>query len=432
MDSASFILFALQIVVLLACALVFGELMRKIGQPAVLGEMIGGIVLGPTVFGWLAPQAYQQIFLASPEINAAREALIKLGMLFFLFLAGLEVDLGNLGRAGHRALLIGVSGTVIPILAGLAVAYLAPAAWWGPPAGVPFFTFALFLGLSLANSANPVIARILMDLDLLHEEIGVMTMTASIVDDLVIWILLSLILGQLSLSGAQDLPVTASAGNAEGASLVQGVALTALFIAGVLVIGRWLGPRALHWLRRRLSWPNGFIALTALVVLLVSLAAEKLGVHAFLGAFLAGLALSANQDPGPGEAGASEEARQAISTFIMSFFAPLYFVSIGLTTNFLANFDTRLVILILAVACASKIGAVLLGGRLSGMPASRRLWAVAFGLNARGATGIILASIGLEHAIINDRLYVTMVIMALATSLLAAPLIALLSPRQRP
>lgn len=410
MNSPDFVLFALQMTTMLACAVFFGQLMRKLGQPAVLGEMIGGIFLGPTLLGWLAPQFYTWLFQSSASVSAIRDASIKLGMLFFLFIAGLEINLSDLRRLGRRAVLIGLVGTLLPISIGVGLVYLLPLEFWGPQVQPYFFSFALFIGMNLANSANPVIARILMDLGLLKEDIGVVIMTATIIDDLINWTLFAIILSNIAPTeqALTDFPVT--------------IAMVLLFFVIVLGGGRWIGPRLLHWIKGHVSWPAGFIAVTTLAILLAGSIAEKLGIHAFLGAFLVGVALGgANSE--------HNEAHDAIMHFALSFFAPIYFVSMGLNANFITHFDFNLVWLIILVACLSKIGAVMLGAWLAGMPLNRETWAIAFGLNARGATGIILAGVGLEHGVIDERLFVALMVLALVTSLLSGPAIKQLLAR---
>jgi Kef-type K+ transport system membrane component KefB len=408
MNSADFVLFTLQVTVMLACAAAGGHIMRRLGQPAVLGEMIGGILLGPTLFGALAPDLWQSIFRASPNMAIARDATIKLGMLFFLFVAGMEVNVSDLRRLGRRAALIGLVGTLLPILAGVALVYAVPVSFWGPLAETHRFALSLFIGMNLANSANPVIARVLMDLGLLNKEFGTIVMTATVVDDLVNWTLFAIVLGQIA-------PESAT-GTASGANLGTGIVLVLLFCAAVLAAGRFLGPSVLNWLRRRTSWPTTFIMAMTVAVLVASMIAEKLGVHAFLGAFLVGASLGGLEEE-------RHQAHDAIAHFALSFFAPIYFVSMGMSTNFVAHFDGVLLMLVVLVACVSKIGSVLLGARLAGMRADRETWAIAFALNARGATGIILAGVGRDNGVIDDRLFVAMVVMAIFTSLLSGPAI---------
>jgi Kef-type K+ transport system membrane component KefB len=405
MSSQDFVKLALQLTAMLACALVFGQMMRRFKQPAVVGEMVGGIVLGPTIFGLLAPGLHASLFVSSTNVVLVRESMIKLGMLFFLFFAGLEVNLSDLKRPGKRAVLIGLIGTLLPIVAGVALVYALPRDLWGAVAQEHFLSFALFIGMNLANSANPVIARILMDLGLLNHPIGAVIMTATIVDDLVNWTLFAIILSDIA-------PVGPSA----DAALLINIALVMLFFAVVLGIGRWLGPRVLQWARWHVSWPSGFIAFSILLVLAAGGAAEALGIHAFLGAFLAGVALG----------GTNNEQRQAhdvIGHFVMSFFAPIYFISMGMTTDFIQHFDPALVALILLVACVSKVGAVLLGAKAAGMALDREAWAIGFALNARGATGIILAGVGLSNGVIDERVFVAITVMAMVTSLMSGPLL---------
>ena len=197
--------------------------------------------------------------------------------------------------------------------------------------------------------------------------------------------------------------------------------LVALLFVVVLGVGRWLGPTALRWLQPHVAWPSGFIAVTALLVLLASAASEALGVHAFLGAFLVGVAL------GDGKT-TTNEAHEVIGHFVLSF-APIFFISMGMTTNFITNFDLLLVVIVFVVGCVSKIGAVLLGAKAAGSPLDSEVWAIGFGLNARGATGIILAGVGLTNGIIDARIFVAIVVMALITSLMAGPMMSYLLAR---
>lgn len=413
MNSQDFVKLALQVTAMLACAVLFGEIMRRLRQPAVVGEMFGGIILGPTIFGMLAPGLYGWLFESSASVAVVRDASIKLGMLFFLFFAGSEVNLSDLKKLGKRAALIGLVGTLLPIAIGVGLVYLIPREFWGEAVQRHFLSFALFIGMNLANSANPVLARVLMDLGLLNGPIGTLIMTATIVDDLVNWTLFAIILNDIAPSGA-----------ASSASLPLNILLVAMFFGAILIVGRWLGPRALHWARSYVTWPSGFIALTALLILLAGSASEALGIHAFLGAFLVGVALGGrNQE--------QKEAHDVIGHFVMSFFAPIYFISMGMTTDFIRNFDLALVALILVVACVSKIGAVLLGAKAAGMTLDREAWAIGFGLNARGATGIILAGVGLSNNVIDDRIFVAIVVMAMLTSLMSGPAMNYLLARPR-
>jgi Kef-type K+ transport system membrane component KefB len=404
MNSYDFYLLALQFAAMLAFAVFFGEAMRKFGQPAVLGEMLAGIVLGPTIFGALFPSLYNGLFLASPTAGVIREASVKLGMLFFLFLAGLEVNLSSIRLIARKATMIGLTGTLLPLGIGVGLVYLLPHKFWGSVTNGHFFSFALFVGMNLANSANPVIARILMDLGLLKEETGTIVMTATIFDDLINWTLFAIILRDIvpAAGGVIRLPVN--------------IGMVLIFFVFILGVGRWLAFRTIPWLLEHVSWPVGVMSVIISAILFVGSIAEFLGINAFLGVFLLGAAL--------GGIGKEEnQARVTTRHFVLSFFAPLYFVSMGLSANFISNFDFVLVLTIILVACVSKIGAVLLGARLAGMPLDRRTLAIAFGLNARGATGIILAGVGFQYGVIDERIFVAMIVMAIVTTLLSAPMI---------
>jgi Kef-type K+ transport system membrane component KefB len=409
MNTQDFVKLALQLTTMLGFAVLFGEIVRRFRQPAVVGEMFGGIVLGPTIFGWLAPSVYEWLFLSSANVTVVRDAAIKLGMLFFLFVAGLEVNVSDLRRLGRRAAFIGLVGTLLPILAGVALVYAIPASFWGQMAETHRLALALFIGMNLANSANPVIARILMELKLLDRPIGALIMSATIVDDLVNWTLFAMILGDIAPSS-----------QAASGSLALSALLVGLLFVVVLGLGRWLGPPALRWVQPHVAWPSGYIAVTALLVLLASSASEALGVHAFLGAFLMGAALGEARDK-------HRDAHDVIGQFVTSF-APIFFVSMGMSANFITAFDPLLVVLVLVVACVSKVGAVVAGAKAAGMTIDREVWAIGFGLNARGATGIILAGVGLANGVIDARLFVAIVVMALVTSLLAGPMMSRLLP----
>ena len=383
--------------------------MRRLRQPAVLGELVAGVALGPTVLGALLPGVASAIFPAIPEITQARDALTRLGMVVFLFVAGLETRLSDVGRLKREAVSIGLSGSLVPLASGFVLVQALPAGFWGPQAALHPVAFSLFVGVNLANSAIPVLARILMDVGVFSTRVGTLCMSAVVVDDLLTWACFAVILADLSPSGAA------------AASLPATFATALAVLASALVLGRWWGPPVLAWLRRQLPVSAAFTAATAALLLAAAAASEAIGTHAALGAFLLGAAL------GGGDA-EHLEAQGAISRFALGFFAPLYFVSLGLTTDFARSFDPALVLTILAAAIVSKVAGVLLGARLAGLPRDREAWAVAFGLNARGATGIILAAIGHRAGVVDDRVFVALAVMAFATSLLAGPLMKRLLP----
>jgi len=272
------ILFFIQVGIMLSIALVFGQITRRFNQPAVLGELIGGVFLGPTVFGFFAPDAFLFLFPVQGVSTMGREAIINIGMLFFLFVAGLEVDLGQLRRSGLSVALTGIFGVLIPFGLGFAMVLLLPDLW-GTQVKNRLVIFALFMGTALSISALPIIARILVDLNLMQKETGVVVMAAATINDLIGWTLFALILSTLTPGG--------SSAEKPWVALI----LTLGFSVAIVYIGRLIGRPALRWLRTRISWPSGFIAATSIMILAAAVAAEAIGIHAIFGAFLLGVAL---------------------------------------------------------------------------------------------------------------------------------------------
>lgn len=416
MEHQALILLFLQLGAMLLTAVVCGQIMRRFNQPAVLGELLGGMLLGPTLFGRLAPETFARLFPAEPSITLARESLISVGMLFFLFVAGLEVKVGHLRQRKRQVVFTAILGLLVPMGLGIASVRAFPGVW-GQVAEGGGWAFSVFVGTALSISALPVIARILIDLRLIQREVGVVVMTAAALNDVVGWSLFAILLNVL-------MPARASQSTMSWESVTANLGLLVGFVAIVLLAGRWLSRPGLHWMRTHLSWPSAFISITTVVMLSAAAVTETLGIHAVFGAYLAGIALGQALDPGE-----ENEAHDVIHQFAISFFAPLYFVSIGLRANFATDFDLPLVLLVLLVACIGKIGGASLGAWMGGM-ASREALAVGFGLNARGAMEIILASVALEAGLIDQRVFVALVVMALVTSAMAGPMMNRLMPAQ--
>jgi Kef-type K+ transport system membrane component KefB len=402
--SAEFVDMLTQLGVMLVAGVTLGFVARKLRQPSVVGEMTAGVIIGVTVLGALAPGVYEWLFDSGELVDSTRSDIIKLGMLFFLYVAGSEVDLSDVRTLGRRSLIIGVAGTVLPILGGIGLVYVTPVSMWGESMGIGRLPFAAFIGMNLANSANPVLARILIDLGLMKSRIATVMMTATVVDDLINWTLYAIILGSVTTGESSD------------RSLGVDLLLVAVLFVAVLGGVRWLAPRLVDLARRHLAWPNGYVAVVAVALLAVSGLSEAIGVQAFLGAFLAGVAFSGVAS------GSGATGQKSITHVAIGFFAPLFFVSMALNTDFVEAFDPVLVITVIVFALAAKVASVLIGVRLAGLPVGREAWAMAWGLNARGATGIILAATGLQAGIISEEVFVALVVMAIVTSIVAGPM----------
>lgn len=400
MSHLEIIAFFIQLALMLALAIIGGQLMRWWGQPAVLGELIGGILLGPTVFGALFPASHAWLFPDTGHLPLARETLVKLGMLFYLFIAGLEVNTTYLKQRGLSTVLTSLLGIVIPFTLGFASVWFLPH-WWGQPNPL---MLSLFIGTALSISALPVIVRILKDLGLVNRDLGTVIIAAAIVNDLIGWTLFALILTEFVPTPAAE------------RSFWLTLAWVSLYFVVILGLGHWAGRTLLTWLQTHLPWPSGFIGVTAVLVLSAAAVAEAIGIHAFFGAFLVGVGLAQHHQTSQGH-----QAHETVYQFVVSFLTPIYFVSIGLKANFLTHFDLPLVTLVLTVACVGKIVGAGLGARLGGMSTHEAL-AVGFGMNARGAIEIILATVALEYGVIDQRIFVALVIMALVTSMMSGPI----------
>jgi Kef-type K+ transport system membrane component KefB len=409
MNHQQLILFFLQVCMMLATALVFGQIMRKLHQPIVVGELMGGILLGPTFLGVFAPNFYNQLFLTEGPILMSREAVLKIGMLFFLFVAGLEVNMFHLKQRGLSIALTSILGGLVPFCLGFGLVLFLPGLW-GPQAHEKGLIFALFMGTALSISALPVIAKILMDLSLIQKQIGTIILTAATIDDLFGWSVFAVILGTLD-------PDTPNRHLGVTLGLVVGLVI---FILG---LGHLLRRPILYWARSFSAWPSGLIGLSMVLVLAAAALAESIHIHAIFGAFLVGIALGQNF-----ELERDNYAYKIIYQLAVSFFAPLYFVSIGLKADFAAHFDLSLVLLVFFVASAGKIGGACLGAWIGGMT-FRAALAVGFGMNARGAVEMILASVALEYQLIDQRVFVALILMAVMTSMLSGSFLLRLTPK---
>lgn len=398
MSEHDLVVFLLQLAAMLTGALFFGHLMRMLRLPAVVGEVTAGIILGPTVLGMVWPEVHGWLFPTSGMAVAARSGVLNIGLILFLFTAGLELNLAQLRGRSWGIVSTSLAGVVVPFALGFGLVLGVPALWSEQQ---NLQLLALFLGTALSISALPIIARIMIDLGLIKSELGTLVIAAAIVDDLIGWSLFAAILSQLSGDSSRNPVIT--------------LLLVASLFIFMLTVGRPIARRGLSWLRVHTPWPATFIAGSGIFVLLASAGAEWLGIHAVFGAFLIGALLSG------GEAD-RDEAQEIMHQFVLNLLAPLYFVSIGLRVNFAANFDLGLVLVIILIACVGKIGGASLGAWLAKFP-PRQALAIGFGMNARGAMEIILASVALEYGLIDERIFVALVVMALVTSVLSGPVI---------
>jgi Kef-type K+ transport system membrane component KefB/mannitol/fructose-specific phosphotransferase system IIA component (Ntr-type) len=404
---ATRLLFGLAVLLLAARSL--GELAQRWGQPSVLGELLAGILLGPAVCGRVAPELSEYLFPSSGATQAVLEGIRTLAVALFLMVAGLEVDLSTAFRRGKVALAVGFAGMAAPFALGLGAASIHPLALGYEPGGSEWL-FALFLATALSISALPVIAKTMMDLYLYKTDFGMTVIAAAILNDLVGWMVFAALLGAARPGAAAD----------AGGIAVLTIAFTGL----VLSAGRWAIHRSLPWIQAHTSWPAGVLTFSIVLALLGAALTEWIGIHAVFGAFLAGVALGDSSH-------LRQRTRATISEFVSSFFAPLFFASIGLSVDFLSYFDPALCAIVLVIACLGKIVGCSAGARWAGLTRNES-WAIGFALNARGSMEIILGLTALRAGLIGERMFVALVVMALVTSLMSGPAIRRALGRTQP
>jgi len=396
--------------VLLGLARLMGEWSRQLGQPSVLGEILAGILLGQTVFGWLAPDAYGWLFPPVGEgspIAIAEEGFILMSATLLLLVVGLEVDLSTVWRQGKAMALVSLFGIAIPMALGSSLGWFAPGLLGVDDVSAPL-PLAIFIGIALSITALPVIAKILMDLNLAKSDMGMLVISSAMLNDLVGWIGFAVVLALLPHGGGEH------AGEASGGSSVFAtIGLTLLFLGLMMTVGRLFCHKAMPYVQARWSYPGGVLGFVFVVALFCAAFTEYLGIHSIFGAFIAGVAIGDSHH-------LRERTRDTIHQFVTNIFAPIFFASIGLRINFVASFDPMAVGIVLVVALVGKTGGCYLGAKIAGL-SPRESWGVGFGMAAQGAVGIILGQLAYQAGLITDELLVAIVIMALATSLLAGP-----------
>ncbi len=388
----------LSLAVLLFSARLLGELARRFNQPAVLGEILAGILLGPTLFGSFFPHMQHLLFPTEGPLPLVFKTFMSIAVVLFLLVAGIEVDLSTVWRQGKSAIMISLTGLVIPFTFGVLTAGLLLDMGRAASVNDPF-VFSLFLGTAFAISALPVIAKIMMDLNLYRSDLGMIVISAAIIDDLMGWMIFAVILGMI---GAGSVDIT------------QLITMTLVFVGLVLFIGRWMMDRILPWLQAHTSGEGAVTGFILAGALLCAATTELIGIHALFGAFIFGVALGDSRH-------LREKTRSSIEQFVSFFFAPLFFASIGLKVNFIANFDLLLTVMMIVLGSSGKLLGCGLGARLAGF-APRQAWAIGFGMNARGAMEIILGLLALQAGLIDERIFVSLVIMALVTSMTSGTL----------
>ena len=391
----------LQLTLLLASARLLGEWMRRLRQPAVIGELLAGIVLGPTLLGHYIPEVYGVLFPQSPLAYHLLEAIAWVGLALLLLLTGLEVDVSRLRRIGRPALTVSAVDLAVCFAAGAWLGWLLPDAWLVDPGRRGLF--AAFMAVAVGISAMPVIAKILMDLKLLHRNLGILSLSAAVVEDTVGWLVLSVLAGLAAETGFR----------------AHRLGLTLLALAGFVIVGIVVVPPIL---RRIYRWVDDHfhgtgVDLTLVVVFTFFTAAitEWIGVHAVFGAFVAGVVL--RQVPR-----LRHDSLHTLEQFVMAVLAPIFFAYVGLRVDLWTLTGWTVPLVVLGVSILAKLVGCAAGGRLGGL----RGWepiAVGAALSARGAMGLVVAILGLTLGVLTEEVYSILVGVAVITSALTPALL---------
>jgi Kef-type K+ transport system membrane component KefB len=399
-----------QLLAILLAARIAGRLVRPLGQPAVIGEMFAGIALGPSLLGAIAPETLRRLFPADAMMPLA--TLSQLGVLLFMFVVGLRIDLPALGARAKAAVAVSHSSIALPFLLGAA---LAP--WLHPTlagrgqsgAGVGLLPFALFLGAAMSVTAFPVLARILAERGLLKTPMGAVAIASAAVDDVTAWCILA---GVVAVARAQDAV----------SAFVITIAGAAAFAAILIFVGR----RVLTWYVGRRVPADGSISVdvvgaAVLLALASALCTELIGVHALFGAFIAGTIV-------PREAQLAEGIADRIESVVSPVLLPVFFAYTGLRTEIGLLRDPALWVVFAAVFAAAVVGKF--GGSTIAARLANLSWRDALGvgilMNTRGLMELIVLNVGLDLGVISPPLFAVLVCMALITTFMTSPLLSLI------
>ena len=395
--------FLLQIAVLLGVAYFCGQVFKRWQQPTLIGNIIAGVILGPTILGHWFPEF--QILIFKPDQTQANmlSAITWVGLLLFLMEAGIDVNLDVLKRTGSQSILVSAGGLVIPMISGFTLGALIPESFLIKSSDR--FTLSLFLAVSMSISALPPIAMVLREKTMLRHKIGQIALGSAMLDDIVAWILVAVMTG-LYLTGHFD---GLAAAKTTGAALI--------FLGISYAVARPLMTRFISW-HNGIS-PGASAQLSILIFFGITggVITSWLGLESALGVFVVGILIGAAPS-------LQKNAVHALSLIVSAFLAPLYFGLAGLRLNLWSILEWNtfcLLLTVLSVAFVSKLIGVYLGARVAGLSKWERI-CLGFGMNARGGTEIIIATIGLSIGLLSKEIYSIIIVMAIVTVILAVPL----------
>jgi Kef-type K+ transport system membrane component KefB len=405
---ADFKLLIAQIATILIVARLVGWLFRKLHQPRVIGEMVAGILLGPSLLGWVAPSVSAALF--PPASLGHLSSLSQLGLMLFMFLIGVELDLERLRKLGHAATIISLVSIIVPFVSGFLLAFYLYPRLSDPR--VNFIGFALFMSIAMSITAFPVLARILTERNLLRTSVGAVAITCAAVDDVTAWCVLA---GIIMIVRASNLTLP----------LWVTVFGFGVFVLLMLSVVRRALQKLTAAYKEQGSLSHDRLAVILLVVLASGWVTEFLGVHALFGAFLAGAIMPRHEE-------LVRELWQRLEALIVVLLLPLYFAFTGLRSSFFLIAGAQMWVycaVIIVLAILGKWGGSMVAAKMNGM-SWREATAIGILMNTRGLVELVILNIGLDLGVLSPALFSMMVLMALVTTLMTSPLLSWVYPER--
>ena len=397
-------IFIVQVLLLITVGRGLGEFMQRIGQPSVIGELLAGLLLGPSLFGWLWPAAQSTIFPSTPEQKALIEGMAQFGILLLLLLTGMETDLKLVRKVGRAAITISVAGIVVPFACGFALGQLFPVSLLPHPE--MRLVASLFLGTALSISSVKIVAVVVREMNFMRRNVGQIIVATAVIDDTLGWIIIAIIFS-LASSGSLDIW-----------SVSKAVLGTLAFLAVSFTIGRRLVFQLIRWANDYLVSSAAVITVILLLMSGMALVTHLIGVHTVLGAFVAGVLV--------GEFPIlTKQIDERLRGLITALFMPVFFGLAGLSADLTLLKDPSLLFLTAAlvlIASIGKFGGAFAGGALGGLT-RKESFALASGMNARGSTEVIIATIGLSMGVLSQNLFSMIVTMAILTTMAMPPML---------
>jgi Kef-type K+ transport system membrane component KefB/nucleotide-binding universal stress UspA family protein len=397
-------LLLVQIALLIAVGRGLGEVMQRIGQPSVVGELLCGLLLGPSLFGWVWPEAQHAIFPSSPEQKALLDGIAQFGILLLLLLTGMEIDLGLVRKVGKAAIAISITGIVVPFICGFALGEFLPQNLLPHPEAR--LVASLFLGTALSISSVKIVAVVVREMNFMRRNVGQIIVASAIIDDTIGWIIIAMIFS------------LAAHGTLEVYSVGQALFGTFAFLAVSLTIGRRLVFRLIRWANDHLVSSAAVITVILLLMSAMAMITHLIGVHTVLGAFVAGVLVGESPI-------LTRQIDERLRGLISSLFMPVFFGLAGLSADLTVLKDPNLLMLTAAlvlIASIGKFGGAFVGGTLGGLT-RRESYALATGMNARGSTEVIIAAVGLSIGVLSQNLFSMIICMAILTTMAMPPML---------